>query len=426
MPGALSAPGFLFLRDALLIAGLKLRSGQKSGFACRAGRLGRSKLRPCKIVRRLRFQVDGFARGGGLAGGIEDFGHDDVCVESAQAGRVQIVEDYCAEIVDRVIFGRGDGLGVQQIFLLLAGKAHADVVALHGDGVTGLAVHFHIFAIERPIPRGLQDRDGLRIGDEDGAFVVDLICVGLKVLCDGGDGVGAAAIHQPGHEICAIAAEIVECARAIQLGVVEPREEFRLDVDFCGARVAVVNDNFANLADFVFVDEIVGGAIAAIPRGFVIDEDGNVGGFCRALDGVSVVDADGERLFHHDGDFVFGADFDGADVIVRVGVDEDGLRLRGGEQFVKIGVVHLGVEIKFCGVAIEDGFVGLGDADEFDVVAIFDVREEAVGVSVSEAGHGNSESGSGLRLSGRGDCGEEGEREDKNRCANHRGLLKAW
>ncbi len=235
-----------------------------------------------------------------------------------------------------------------------------------------------------------------RIGDENRAFVIDFVSVGLKVLRDRGDGVGAAAVHEPGHQIGAIAAEIVERAGAVEFRVVEPREKFGLHVNFCGAGVAVVHDDFANFADFVFVDEIVGGAIAAIPRGFVIDEDGNVGGFRGALDGVRVVDADGERLFHHDGNFVFGADFDGADVIVRVGIDEDGLRLGGGEEFVEIGVVELGIEIKFCGVAIEDRFVGLGDADEFDIVAIFDVIEEAVGVAVGEAGHGDAESGGGV------------------------------
>ena len=162
--------------------------------------------------------------------------------------------------------------------------------------------------------------------------------------------------------------------------------------------MAVVYDDFADVADGVFVDEIVGGAIAAIPRGFVVDEDRNVCGFRGALDGASVIDADGERLFHHDGDFVFGADFDGADVIVRVGVDENGLGLGGGEEFVEIGVIELGIEIKFRGVAIEDGFVGFGDADEFDVVAIFDVIEETVGVAVGEAGHCDVEGGGGWGL----------------------------
>jgi hypothetical protein len=93
---------------------------------------------------------------------------------------------------------------------------------------------------------------------------------------------------------------------------------------------------------------------------------------------------------------MFRTDFDRADVVVRVGVDENGLRLCDGEEFVEIGVIKLGIEIKFCGVAIEDGFVGLGDADEFNVVAVFDVREEAVGVPVGEAGHGDAKARGGL------------------------------
>ena len=97
---------------------------------------------------------------------------------------------------------------------------------------------------------------------------------------------------------------------------------------------------------------------------------------------------------------MFGADFDGMHVVVRIGVDEDGLRLRRSEKLVEIGVVELWIEMKFCGVAIEDRFVGLGDADEFDVMAILDVIEEAVSVAVSEAGHGDVQSDSGLSLSG--------------------------
>ena len=54
---------------------------------------------------------------------------------------------------------------------------------------------------------------------------------------------------------------------------------------------------------------------------------------------------------------------DGPDVVVRVGVDEDRLRLRCGEKFVEVGVIKLGIEMKFRRVAIEDGFVGFGDTE---------------------------------------------------------------
>ena len=89
-------------------------------------------------------------------------------------------------------------------------------------------------------------------------------------------------------------------------------------------------------------------------------------------------------------------------------------------------MIELWIEIKFRCVAIEDRLIGLGDANEFDIMAIFDVVEKAVGVAVREPGHRNAQSGGGLGLSRRRNCGQKHEREKKNGCANHRGLLKPW
>ncbi len=153
--------------------------------------------------------------------------------------------------------------------------------------------------------------------------------------------------------------------------------------------------------------EVVGGVIAAIPGGFVVDEDGDVGGFgggWRSCWRGLLRRHDGERLFHHDGDFVLGADFDGAAVAAPVGVAEDGLRVGAGEEFGELGVVELGAEIKFCGLAVEDFAVGFGDAEEFDVVAVFDAGEEAVGMAVGQAGHYDFERGGGGGLRAGGDC----------------------
>ena len=58
----------------------------------------------------------------------------------------------------------------------------------------------------------------------------------------------AAAIHQPSHKISAVASEIVERARAVELGIVQPRHEFRLDTYFFRAMVAIMNHDFTNLA----------------------------------------------------------------------------------------------------------------------------------------------------------------------------------
>ena len=179
----------------------------------------------------------------------------------------------------------------------------------------------------------------LRIGEDDGGLVVDVgVDVGLEVLGDGGDGVGAAAVHQPGHQVGAVAAEVEEGAATVEFGIVEPGEELRLDVDLRGALVAVVDDYLANFADGVLVDEVVGSVIAAVPGGLVVDEDGDLGGVGGSFDGAGIFVADGQRLFHHYRDVVLSTNFYRATMVEGVGVDEDGLRVRGGERFIEVGV----------------------------------------------------------------------------------------
>ena len=81
------------------------------------------------------------------------------------------------------------------------------------------------------------------------------------------------------------------------------------------------------------------------------------------------------------------ADFYGLAMAVRVGVDEDGLRMGASYEFVEISVIESGRKIVIFRIAVEEGSVGLGNGDEFDVVAILDVLKEAGGVTVSQAGH---------------------------------------
>ena len=222
------------------------------------------------------------------------------------------------------------------------------------------------------------------------AFIVDLVNVGLEVLRDGGDGVGTAAVHEPGHEIGAVAAEIEESAGAVELWIVEPGEKFGLHVNFCGAGVAVVYDDFANFADFILVDEIVGGAIAAVPGGFVIDEDVDVSAFRGGLHGVGVFVAHGERLFHHDGNFVIGAGFDDVAVVECVGVDEDGLRLGLVEHVLYVGEEKVWRETVFLRGEFGEFYVGFSDADDLDVGAALVGPEKAADVAVNEPGDGDA------------------------------------
>ncbi len=74
------------------------------------------------------------------------------------------------------------------------------------------------------------------IGEDDRRLVFDVgVNVGLEMLSDGGDGVGALAVHEPGHQVGAIAAKIEHRAGTVLFGIIEPGKEFGLDVNFCGA-----------------------------------------------------------------------------------------------------------------------------------------------------------------------------------------------
>ena len=85
------------------------------------------------------------------------------------------------------------------------------------------------------------------------------------------------------------------------------------------------------------MDEIVSRVVAAIPGSFVVDQHLNLTGVRGLLDCESIVETDGERLFHHDVDAVTGADFDYAAMIVSVGVDQNGLGAGFLQHFFHIG-----------------------------------------------------------------------------------------
>jgi hypothetical protein len=109
-----------------------------------------------------------------------------------------------------------------------------------------------------------------------------------------------------------------------------------------------------------------------------------------SFDGTGIFVADGQRLFHHYRNMVLGTNVYRATMVECVGVDEDGMRVRGGERFIEIGVPQVSVEAELCGVAIEQFAVGLRDGDDLNVLAIFDAREESVSVTVREPCHRNT------------------------------------
>ena len=102
-------------------------------------------------------------------------------------------------------------------------EADADVVGSNRDDRASAAVNFHIFSAEGPIPRSLQDGLRFGVGEDDGGFVVDVwVNVRLDLLRNCCDGKWALAVHEPGHQIGAVAAEIEERAGAVEFCIGEP------------------------------------------------------------------------------------------------------------------------------------------------------------------------------------------------------------
>lgn len=87
---------------------------------------------------------------------------------------------------------------------------------VQGVQVTGCAEHFPIFNSEGPVPGGFDDAGSGRVFEEDGCIVVDLgIEVWFDLMGNGDNGDGRLTVHQPGHEVSSIAAEVAESAAAV-------------------------------------------------------------------------------------------------------------------------------------------------------------------------------------------------------------------
>src|SRR5258708_9755074 len=165
----------------------------------------------------------------------------------------------------------------------------------------------------------------------------------------------------------------------------EPAKKFRADADFLRPVVAIVDDDFANAAEGVLMDEIVGGAIAAVPRGLVIHDDLNVTLLSGGLNGAGVFHADRERFFHHHGHAVAGAGSNRLAMIAGVAVHQRCLRMSALKHFVGAGEKQFGIHTVFLCVIGRELLIAFGDADELDVGTMQALLKEAFYVSVDQA-----------------------------------------
>ncbi len=280
---------------------------------------------------------------GRLARGVKNFADDQVGFNGRET---IVVVDLAAndggEVAQRVVVGRAEFRG---LFLLrrLAGAVDHGVIAQDGGNLAGAPVNLHIFDGERPVPRRLENGNGVGIGQNDVGFIVYVrVDIGFDLLRNSGNGFGRLAVHKPGHEIGAVATEIEKRAGAVELGIGEPVEKFGRHVDFVRTLVAVVNDDFADFAEVAFVDEIFGKGVACIPSSLVIHENVNFTGAREFRHAEGVVITDRQRLLHHEVDVCFGTGFDGVEVFESAGIADNALGRGVGKHFAGGSVVKIG------------------------------------------------------------------------------------
>ena len=153
--------------------------------------------------------------------------------------------------------------------------------------------------------------------------------------------------------------------------------------------------------------QVVGGVIAAIPGGLVVDQRVNLSVVRGFLDGERVVETDGERFLHEDMDAVAGADLNDSTVIIGIGVDEHGLRVRFQQHLFQVGEENSVVEAVAGRGRREQARVGFGDADDFNLGAVQRLAEESVDVAVNQANDADAQ----RRMRGRGREGKRGDEE---------------
>src|SRR6516162_5995397 len=106
----------------------------------------------------LQRQIHGLAGCGGGAGGIEYFHRNEVGFKGSQVIWFRTIYHYAAEFRQRIIIGRDQSFRLDGP-LLFCPTPHPQVVPRDGNDVSLLSIDFHVFAIERPVPRGLNDRN---------------------------------------------------------------------------------------------------------------------------------------------------------------------------------------------------------------------------------------------------------------------------
>jgi hypothetical protein len=256
--------------------------------------------------------------------------------------------------------------------------------------VTGDAEDLPIFDAEGPVPGCFDDAGSFWIFEQDSGVIVHFrIDIGLYMMGHGGHGGGGPTVHEPGHEVCAIAAEVADCAAAIFYWIGQPAQKVGAAADLLRTLVAVVHDHLSGFADEVllvyhFKDLLV----CVVPCRLVVSEDVDVVLFCEGCDAVGVFHGGGERFFYHDGDPFWRAGFDDADVFGDGVVGEDGVWVGMVDEIGQVIIEErVGQLVGFL-VARDQLRIGFGDAGD-DHLSRPELVHDIVHVIMRQAGDSN-------------------------------------
>ena len=252
--------------------------------------------------------------------------------------------------------------------------------------VAGSAEHFPVLYAEGPVPGGFDDAGSVGIFEEDGGVIVYFgIDSWFNVMGEGGHGDRGLAVHEPGHEVGAVAAEIADGAAAVQDGVGEPVQEVGAAANLFWALVAVVGDHLPGGADVLGVYHFEDLLVGIVPGGLVIGEHPDMILARELGDAVGVFDGGGERFLDHDGDTEWCADLYYAEVLGDGVVGEDGIGVSMCDQRRQIIKEEgIGKLVGFLVTGDELG-VGLCDAGDDDLT-VPELVHDVVDMVMGQAG----------------------------------------
>ena len=182
--------------------------------------------------------------------------------------------------------------------------------------------------------------------------------------------------------------------------------------------------------------QVVSRVVAAIPGRFIVHQHMNPGGVCRFFHRERVLQADGQRLFHHDVNAVAGTDLHHAPVVERIRVNQNGLRMHFRQHLFEIGKEHVGGKVVSGGILRQELLVWLGDSYDRNLRTVQRSLQESVDVSMNQANDSDAERSG--RLGGRltvtkgrnkrcseQDSGDDPGHEDPPRAQNQTGIERS-